>query len=86
MEMNENKQTDDQDAAAIANVLAILGALGTDEVRVLLRIARRLAAGRRSYGLLDIARDPRDFQREAREELEDFLVYTACAWLKEVPR
>ena len=57
--------------------------LGRDEVRVLTRIAERLALGRRAYGPLDLATDPRTFRsKEAREELEDALVYLACAWLK----
>ena len=57
--------------------------LGRDEVRVLTRIAERLVLGRRAYGPLDIATDSRTFRcKEAREELEDALVYLACAWLK----
>jgi hypothetical protein len=57
--------------------------LGRDEVRVLTRIAERLKAGRRQYGPLHLASDTRTFRGvEAREELEDALVYLACAWLK----
>jgi len=57
--------------------------LGADELRVLARIARRLAMGARQYGALDVVRDARDFDgKEAREEIEDCLVYFACAWLK----
>jgi hypothetical protein len=57
--------------------------LGRDEVRVLTRIAERLRAGARTYGRLCIPTDPRSFRsKEAREELEDALVYLACAWLK----
>ena len=48
-----------------------------------LRIAERLVLGATTYGPLDIASDPRSFRsREAREEVEDALVYLACAWLK----
>ena len=57
--------------------------LGVDELRVLARIARRLAMGARQCGVLDVESDQRDFAgKEAREELEDGLVYFACAWLK----
>jgi hypothetical protein len=57
--------------------------LGRDEHRVLARIAERLVLGATTYGPLDIASDPRSFRsREAREEVEDALVYLACAWLK----
>ena len=68
---------------ARAELDRVLEALGGDEVAVLVRIARRLEAGRTSYGPLEIACDPRAFRsKEAREELEDTLVYLACAWLK----
>ena len=58
--------------------------LGDDELRVLVRIAERLRFGAGIYGALRIATDTRAFRaKEAREELEDALVYLACAWLKE---
>jgi hypothetical protein len=61
----------------------IVDVLGTDEVKVLERIAARLQRGAATYGSLHIAADGRAFRsREAREELEDALVYLACAWLK----
>jgi hypothetical protein len=61
----------------------VLDALGCDEVQVLIRIAERLKLGRRAYGPLELAGDTRAFRsKEAREELEDALVYLACAWLK----
>jgi len=61
----------------------ILDALGAGEVSVLVRIAERLRMGAATYGPLRLAVDPRDFRsKEAREELEDALVYLACAWLK----
>jgi hypothetical protein len=57
--------------------------LGRDEQRVLARIAERLVLGATTYGPLDIPSDPRSFRsKEAREEVEDALVYLACAWLK----
>ncbi len=60
----------------------IVDTLGDDEVRVLTRIAERLRRGAAIYGALDAARDRRDFRAEAREEVEDFLVYVACEWLR----
>jgi hypothetical protein len=56
--------------AARATLHGVACDLGHDEVRVLTRIAERI-------------RDARTFRsKEAREELEDALVYLACAWLK----
>jgi hypothetical protein len=68
---------------ARAELDRVLDALGADEVMVLVRIAERLKAGAQTYGPLRIAEDTRAFRsKEAREELEDVLVYLACAWLK----
>ena len=62
---------------------SIVGSLGRDEVRVLTRIAERLQVGSQMYGPFYLATDARVFRdKEAREELEDALVYLACAWLK----
>lgn len=61
----------------------VLDALGADEVCVLIRIAERLRHGAVAYGPLRVAHDARAFHdTEAREEIEDALVYLACAWLK----
>jgi len=69
--------------AARATLHGLAYTLGRDEVRVLMRIAERLRAGRLVYGPLTLACDARSFRgKEAREELEDALVYLACAWLK----
>jgi hypothetical protein len=62
---------------------AIIDMLGDDEVRVLTRIAGRLLHGLELYGSLDLAQDVRDFDTEAREEVEDCLVYLACRWLRD---
>jgi hypothetical protein len=68
---------------ARATLTGIACELGVDELRVLVRIGERLKAGRTQYGRLHLATDPRTFRStEAREELEDALVYFACAWLK----
>jgi hypothetical protein len=70
-------------AEARAELDGVLDALGSDEVRVLARIAERLKMGTRTYGPLQVGQDARAFRgTEAREELEDALVYFACAWLK----
>ena len=69
--------------AARAVLNGVVGSLGRDEVRVLTRIAQRLQVGRRLYGPFYLATDARVFRdTEARQELEDALVYLACAWLK----
>ena len=69
--------------AARATLTGIACELGVDELRVLVRIGERLKAGHAQYGRLHLATDPRTFRStEAREELEDALVYFACAWLK----
>jgi hypothetical protein len=61
----------------------VVGSLGRDELRVLTRIAERLQVGSRLYGAFRLATDVRAFRaKEAREEIEDALVYLACAWLK----
>ena len=67
---------------ARAHLSSIATSLGHDEVRVLTRIAERLRGGRDAYGPLDLKTDTREFRsKEAREEIEDALVYLACAWL-----
>jgi hypothetical protein len=68
---------------ARAELDAIADTLGADELRVLTHIALRLRVGSMVYGTLQVAFDGRNFRgEEAREELEDALVYLACAWLK----
>jgi hypothetical protein len=69
--------------AARATLHGVACNLGYDEMRVLTRIAEGIHAGRLAYGPLFLANDARTFRsKEAREELEDALVYLACAWLK----
>jgi hypothetical protein len=71
------------EVAARATLNGLACELGHDEVRVLTRIAERLRGGRDVYGPLDLTSDTRKFRsKEAREEIEDALVYLACAWLK----
>ena len=71
------------DLATLCALDQAIARLGYDEHRVLTRIADRLAQGASSYGPLHLASDPRSWKsKEAREELEDALVYFACAWLK----
>jgi hypothetical protein len=69
--------------AARATLTSLACELGHDEVRVLTRVAERLKGGMAGYGPLRLESDMREFRaKEAREELEDALVYLACAWLK----
>jgi len=49
---------------------------------VLAEVARRLVAGQRLYGQLDLARDRRDWTAEAGEELADAAVYLAIRALQ----
>ena len=60
--------------------------LGDQELQVLVVLARRLLAGQRAYGRLDLAHDRRDFQTERAEELQDTLVYTAIAEVASIVR
>lgn len=53
--------------------------LHEDELRVLLRIADRLADGQHRYGILRLETDRRDWDNEARAEALDLAVYMACA-------
>ena len=62
-----------------ASIDAIARELGPDEVKVLTALARRLLAGQRHYGRLDVRADGRDWRRERAEELADALVYGAIA-------
>lgn len=65
-----------------ARVVAVVEALGADELRVVLFVAERVRAGREVYGALDVANDGRDFRRERDEELADTIVYSACEALR----
>lgn len=62
-----------------AELLDVTSQLGAEERRVLLALARRLLAGQRAYGRLDLAHDRRDWRRERAEELADSLIYGAIA-------
>jgi len=71
------------DGADLARRLVGVGAeLGTDELRVLLTIAERLKVGRQRYGALRTETDPRDFRKEAFEELADACVYLGAELLR----
>ncbi len=66
-------------------LLALLEAcrqLGEGELSVLEEIARRLRFGKQTYGSLRPKSDPRDWRREASEELLDGCVYLACESLR----
>jgi hypothetical protein len=53
-----------------------------DEIEVMARIAKRMATGRREYGLLEIDTDKRDWLEEAIEEQLDLAVYLCCYLVK----
>ena len=55
--------------------------LADDELRVLITIAARAWAGQARYGCLQLARDHRDFRKEALEELIDGTFYLAAGLL-----
>ena len=57
---------------------AVAEQLGAAELSVLVLVAERLLEGRRRYGVLNIDTDPRDFRKEAFEELADAAVYLAA--------
>ena len=54
----------------------LAGKLNRDELRILVRITRRLLVGLERYGAMKLVKDRRDYKREAAEELLDWLVYT----------
>lgn len=56
--------------------------LGSSELAVLVLVAERLLEGRQRYGALNIDTDPRDFRREAFEELADACVYLGAELLR----
>lgn len=60
-----------------------LAELGADELRVAELVVQRLALGQERYGLLDIARDRRDWRKEALEEHIDAVIYTAIQGVKD---
>ena len=73
--------TDPADAP-VRELAEIAQRLTGDELAVLALIARRLDAGRKRYGSLDVSRDGRDFRHGALEELADAAVYLAAAILR----
>jgi hypothetical protein len=60
-----------------ADLLEVIADLGAEERAVLLVLARRLLAGQAAYGRLDLAKDARDWRKEAAEEAADLAIYTA---------
>jgi hypothetical protein len=59
-----------------------LAQLGADEVLVVTVVAERLVAGARHYGALRLEADPRDFRREAGDEVLDACAYLAMALVR----
>ena len=66
----------------LGRILVLAQQLESDELAVLELVAERLVLGRRCYGELDLARDRRNFGREALEEAADMAVYAAAGLLR----
>jgi len=62
-------------AALARDIARRLQLASHDELRVVDQILTRLELGRERYGLLDIARDRREWRRELGEELLDAVIY-----------
>lgn len=71
------KSSASRDLAIRQELSAILDEFGEQEREVLIIVARRLLAGQRTIGRLDVHTDRRDWGQERREELHDALVYAA---------
>lgn len=80
--LDEASDRASENALRWREIVAIWDELNDDEHRVLVSLANRLLAGRRCYGPLDLANDPRDWMKERKAEIEDLLVYTAFEALK----
>ena len=65
-----------QEREAVALIGAVHDAATTREC------AERILVGQQRYGRLDLAHDPRDWEREAREEDLDGIAYRAFAVVK----
>ena len=76
---NENAMSPFEQLRAVA--IEHLDECSFDELRVVVSIMSRLELGRARYGRLDLAADPRDWQRELGEELIDACIYAACVRL-----
>ena len=72
--------------AALVELTAVLGELESEELEVMLYIARRLHGGQRDYGALNLAIDNRDFLKEAGAELGDEIIYGALDRLQKLKR
>ena len=55
-----------------------IGELYDDELEVLSEVAEALLKGQTDYGPFDLAKDPRDWVREALDEDRDWLAYRAA--------
>jgi hypothetical protein len=65
--------------SADAELLDVVAELAPEERRVMLVLARRLLAGQKAYGCLDLANDAHDWRKERADELADALVCGAIA-------
>ena len=67
-----------EEAHAIVNAGKASAELAGDEIAVLEYIKGRMVEGKRVYGQLQTATDPRKWDQELAQELADALVYIAC--------
>jgi hypothetical protein len=73
--------TDNARLEAAMRICEIVCRSSADECAVLTALARRLDAGRATYGPLTKATDQRHFLRELGDELRDALIYLEMAGL-----
>ncbi len=69
-------------SASAVELGTLWASLEPEAQAVLMDIARRLAAGQKEYGRMDVVNDGRDYFQEAAEEALDFAVYAAMDRLK----
>lgn len=60
----------------------LIDSLEPDAREALLCIAVRLKKGQDYYGNIDLSKDPRNFDKEREEELQDALIYSAFASIR----
>lgn len=77
--MPASPNTPDERALAL---VARIAALGPDIAEAFSDLVARVEKGATLYGLLDLSTNPRDWDREAYEEIVDLVWYCAFARLK----
>jgi hypothetical protein len=83
---HQKSSAGDRRAGLEAELTDAVRFLAAEELELLVIIATRLLAGQRCYGPFNLARDRRDFRREALEEACDLAVYLAADIFRRRPR